>query len=218
MSACRFRDCDQPAAVPVVSDTFRGGLGLCLQHDQELDKWLGMRQHTRSLLGSADDNPNNKVYIARVEDSTAENHGLIKIGSSTNPRTRIRSLCARLLSLEDGGRRREGELHTRFWRYRLHGEWFAPVEELLDYACQTGYTICESTLTDDLHVCRSTKKAVRVHEDWEWTQWRTREREARRKSKEDREWLRMVRPIREKQDAARARERAAAEVGAAPEP
>lgn len=59
---------------------------------------------------------------------------IIKIGYSKNPRKRAAALAsAEILATEPGGVERESELHSRFRAHRLHGEWFTPAPELLDY-------------------------------------------------------------------------------------
>jgi len=66
-------------------------------------------------------------------------NGMVKIGSSVDPETRLRALqtgspCVlRLLFVEPGGSARERELHARFDACRRHGEWFEPDEALKEY-------------------------------------------------------------------------------------
>lgn len=58
--------------------------------------------------------------------------GPIKIGHTTNPRTRIPTLQTgspvrlRLLKTIPGGRSRESQIHGQLSGYRLEGEWFSP--------------------------------------------------------------------------------------------
>jgi hypothetical protein len=69
--------------------------------------------------------------------------GPIKIGSSREIAERMATLrtCSplplELLATQEcrgyRGRRTERELHRRFAAHRLHGEWFRPHEEILDY-------------------------------------------------------------------------------------
>lgn len=55
---------------------------------------------------------------------------VVKIGHSTNLRSRFKSLKtgiaedARVVKIMPGGRNREREFHKRFAEYRLRGEWF----------------------------------------------------------------------------------------------
>ena len=65
--------------------------------------------------------------------------GPIKIGFTSNLRHRLTSIETSsseeifILSVIDGARELEQELHRRFWPHRVRGEWFAPVPELLAY-------------------------------------------------------------------------------------
>lgn len=64
--------------------------------------------------------------------------GPIKIGTTVQLAQRRASLETgtgplRLVGLEPGGFRREGELHRQFSEARLYGEWFHPTQELVAY-------------------------------------------------------------------------------------
>ena len=65
--------------------------------------------------------------------------GMIKIGYSNCIRCRLFALNqiagekVRVLSIFDGGKQQEKELHLRFAKYRISGEWFEPHESLLEY-------------------------------------------------------------------------------------
>lgn len=67
----------------------------------------------------------------------AEIGGPIKIGVSTDPQARLATLQSgspfplRILATAPGGYEYESELHARFTKDRLHGEWFNPTSELL---------------------------------------------------------------------------------------
>jgi hypothetical protein len=70
----------------------------------------------------------------------AKQGGPIKIGVSSDVPKRIRAIQttspAELLVLRvipSGGRELERKLHESFAAHRLHGEWFEPAQELLDY-------------------------------------------------------------------------------------
>jgi predicted component of type VI protein secretion system len=82
------------------------------------------------------------IYFAQASEG-----GPVKIGTSRNPAARIRELSVasatglRLLTQEEGGRRDELELHRRFADARMHGEWFQPVPELLEYIRARGGAI-----------------------------------------------------------------------------
>lgn len=69
--------------------------------------------------------------------------GAIKIGISSGPDYRLRNINASthdpryaFLATEHGGRAREAELHLRFAHLRMHGEWFQPEQDLLDYIAE----------------------------------------------------------------------------------
>jgi len=73
------------------------------------------------------------VYFIRAEMT-----GLIKIGWATNPAVRLHNMqlqCPDILILEakfPGSGLDERKLHARYAGARKHGEWFAPVPELLE--------------------------------------------------------------------------------------
>lgn len=73
------------------------------------------------------------VYF--VEDAT----GAVKIGYSASIKNRLASLrtgsanALRVLLLLRGGRELEAELHRKFARQRLSGEWFRKDENLRDF-------------------------------------------------------------------------------------
>ena len=65
--------------------------------------------------------------------------GAIKIGTARNVRARIDAIQTsapvrlRLLAVIDGGVREERELHDRFRKDRIHGEWFHPSPPLIEH-------------------------------------------------------------------------------------
>ena len=73
-------------------------------------------------------------YIYFIEEGL---DGKIKIGYSTNPSERLKTLqtsnprTLRLLITIEGNEQDEKILHTKFSKYRLQGEWFEPNEEIL---------------------------------------------------------------------------------------
>jgi hypothetical protein len=73
-----------------------------------------------------------KVYFAQADCG-----GLIKIGFASDPVRRVKALqqhcpcLLRLLVVAPGGPRLEAELHRKFDRLRVRGEWFRPAPELL---------------------------------------------------------------------------------------
>jgi hypothetical protein len=76
------------------------------------------------------------VYFIRRAD------GLVKIGYSHNPRLRASQLRQQhqcemeILATTLGARCKEKELHRRFSKYRVHGEWFSPSEELMRFVSE----------------------------------------------------------------------------------
>lgn len=76
--------------------------------------------------------PDNFVYFVQCGED-----GPIKIGTAKDLRMRLSSLqigCPyelRLLGAREGDMLTESELHRRFARYRIRGEWFEPSEGLL---------------------------------------------------------------------------------------
>lgn len=72
------------------------------------------------------------VYFAR-------SRGLIKIGYSSEPDRRMKSLATtwphpvRLLKLVPGGKRLEAEYHERFGHLRHVGEWFRADRDLIEF-------------------------------------------------------------------------------------
>lgn len=58
----------------------------------------------------------------------------IKIGYSKDPRKRALALAgAEILAKEPGAASREAALHAKFAHLRLHGEWFEPGPDLMEY-------------------------------------------------------------------------------------
>jgi len=74
------------------------------------------------------------IYFLKAEDTDR-----IKIGYSKNVRNRLRSLKSespvklRLVTYIKGDIEKESEIHSRFERYRIGGEWFKFEGELKDY-------------------------------------------------------------------------------------
>jgi len=79
-------------------------------------------------------NPKGQIYFAQVDG-----RGPIKIGFSIKVNSRLASLRIgtakdlRLLRTMDGTPRHERELHARFHKYRIRGEWFRFTGELRDF-------------------------------------------------------------------------------------
>jgi len=78
----------------------------------------------------------NKMYVYFVQ---GEKGGPIKIGTSKDVNKRLHALHTgfpvklKLLAVLPGNERVECGLHQRFKEFRLSGEWFRPVKELLEY-------------------------------------------------------------------------------------
>lgn len=74
-----------------------------------------------------------EVYFLQRQD------GLIKIGYSQDAKVRASQLHGpigqrlRLLATMPGGCEKEAELHKRFARHRVRGEWFNPSPEITDF-------------------------------------------------------------------------------------
>lgn len=82
-----------------------------------------------------------KVCVSRVYFVARD--GLIKIGTTTQLRARLRQLAydggpVTLLADIKGGPVLEEKLHQRFITYRVHGEWFEDHEALRDYIAGLG--------------------------------------------------------------------------------
>jgi hypothetical protein len=78
-------------------------------------------------------------------------NGPIKIGFTDNIEKRLKELQTanpyklNLLLCINGNLKSEKELHKRFEQHRLNGEWFEPVEEILDYiySCKFKKVACQ---------------------------------------------------------------------------
>jgi hypothetical protein len=74
------------------------------------------------------------VYFLRISEN-----GPIKIGFTKRLRERLSKVqvdnpfFVKLIAVTKGGRKEEYQLHQKFAKYRLYGEWFDPAEELLRY-------------------------------------------------------------------------------------
>lgn len=72
----------------------------------------------------------------------AKSGGLVKIGFAKDPATRLRDMQSgcpiplAILATCRGGQMHEGSVHYRFRAHRAHGEWFAPVPELLAFVAE----------------------------------------------------------------------------------
>jgi hypothetical protein len=100
---------------------------LCDVHREDAVRWADLCvSEERERLARA-----GLVYYARQPS------GLIKIGTSTKVRSRVRQIerdegCSLvILATEPGGRRMESQRHGEFKDYRVKGEWFKPGARLL---------------------------------------------------------------------------------------
>ena len=87
-----------------------------------------------SVMPDVSDLPKPDVYVYFLQGKVTK---LIKIGLSSNPRKRIKSLQlseeVEFLGVIKGDKRLEDELHYRFADYRKIGEWFEPAPELVAF-------------------------------------------------------------------------------------
>lgn len=104
-----------------------------------LHEWKGCLDGTtqssnlraRSRPDLPDTSGKTVVYFVGAED------GPIKIGFSSNLPNRITEIqCGnpapvRLLAFARGGQKTEARYHRRFFRHRLHGEWFSRAPEIV---------------------------------------------------------------------------------------
>jgi len=76
-------------------------------------------------------------YVYFIQESQS---GAIKIGHSCNLPERLQTMkiCnpheLNFLGAFSGGKREEKIIHKCFEQYHIKGEWFSPVQELLDFA------------------------------------------------------------------------------------
>lgn len=80
------------------------------------------------------------VYFIQMDD----NHtNPIKIGFSQEPKKRLKILDynspygLKMIGYIDGDRKLEKEIHKKFKKYNIRGEWFQPSEAILDYLEKT---------------------------------------------------------------------------------
>lgn len=105
-------------------------------------------KNTRLALGlikpdeqNIDDESSNTIYFIESRDA-----GLIKIGFTTNPDRRIKSLKTaspnklRVIMTMPGTREDERKLHEKFAHLRQQGEWFTDCDELRNHIHDLIYT------------------------------------------------------------------------------
>lgn len=77
--------------------------------------------------------------VGQVYFIQARSGGPIKIGKAVDPKQRLGQLQTShpeplvIIGVMEGGLEMEKQLHIRFSAYRVHGEWFMPCDELLEY-------------------------------------------------------------------------------------
>lgn len=97
-----------------------------------------LRSYCRSdwieKIGSAEQAARGQIYFIQ-----AESGGPVKIGTSTDPESRLSGLQVgslenlRIIGKMNGGRSVEAEIHKRFARHHLRGEWFSDATDLMEF-------------------------------------------------------------------------------------
>lgn len=101
---------------------------------EDAEEWLRVRGSARKSIGSPNLHDTSLVYFVQGIDG-----GPIKIGRADEPALRLRELqlgspvLLQLLAVVKGGRYREACLHEQFAILRMHGEWFSPGVDLLQW-------------------------------------------------------------------------------------
>lgn len=105
------------------------------------------------------------------------NPGYVKIGVSKNPKTRMRSIIygpctsepndlwygqAIMLGVLPGGRELEAAMHAKFYPYRLMGEWFVAVDEILSFVADNTQPVNSVEEGWDETTSRSLLATVRI--------------------------------------------------------
>lgn len=105
--------------------------------EKEVKKFVaGVKsQHTKGFRPrKSPEYTKGHVYFIRGEDT-----GKIKIGFAVDPEIRLRDLQTgsseklSLIKFIEGTQEKETEIQNRFKKYRIHGEWFEPAEELVEF-------------------------------------------------------------------------------------
>ena len=82
----------------------------------------------------------SKSFVYFIGDSNSA--GPIKIGVAANVEARLKSLQTGnpnpllILGIIEGGHKVEQALHKKFEKFRHHGEWFNPTEEIITYIAE----------------------------------------------------------------------------------
>ena len=102
------------------------------------------------------------IYFVKPRDAA----GPIKIGYSYDPVKRFGSLSTgspialELLGVMEGTRATERDLHQRFRRHRMHGEWFRPTRALLNVVSRSSPIDCSSGYAEPAAFDAFVKRAV----------------------------------------------------------
>lgn len=92
--------------------------------------------HFHSKLLPHQASPHRPTWVYFIQEAE---RGYIKIGCSSSPFSRVRACQAgnpfdlRIIGIMEGNRSLELELHQRFQRLQMRGEWFKPYKELILY-------------------------------------------------------------------------------------
>jgi hypothetical protein len=105
------------------------------ERQETIDEVISWAAAVQAMTGGETAAPTPIVYFVQGETGA----GPIKIGTTTNIKSRLSALSVsspvklKLLAAIPGGTKVEADMHQRFRRHRLHGEWFSPAQELLDF-------------------------------------------------------------------------------------
>ncbi len=132
----------------------RESLGRLLDVEaQTVGRWiheLNEAQATEDYRGTwVDVSDDSYVYFVQ-----AASGGPIKIGISNDPLGRLAQLqtghpgALVILAVVPGGRQLELDLHKKFAKHRIHGEWFSPTPELLEIVGNADKTARHQHLTE----------------------------------------------------------------------
>lgn len=98
------------------------------------DKYRQFSDSMQNLFRALEPDSIKQLYVIRRGD-----HGPYKIGVSAQPETRLKGLQTAvaepltLVAKIEGNEQDEKEIHERFARYRLEGEWFCVSEPILNW-------------------------------------------------------------------------------------
>ena len=110
-------------------------MAIDLYNRARVDALMGRQSEAYLLQGRPERGPG----IAGVYFLQSQTLGLVKIGSANNVARRLdqlRTACPdelRLIAVINGDVEAERQLHKKFARLRVRGEWFHPGEDLMRY-------------------------------------------------------------------------------------